>query len=102
MHSAGPRTLAADRSVYALWPLAAGCHTIDSYYYYYYPPLSLPKRPCLQFQGPASSGSSPLRQFVTHETWSRKFYTRSTFLGKIAVRSTESGATTRCRHTYKR
>ena len=35
MHSAGPRTLAADRSVYALWPLAAGCHTIDYYYYYY-------------------------------------------------------------------
>ena len=35
-HSAGPRTLAADRSVYALWPLAAGCHTIDYYYYYYY------------------------------------------------------------------
>ena len=34
MHSAGPRTLAADRSVYALWPLAAGCHTIDYYYYY--------------------------------------------------------------------
>ena len=32
MHSAGPRTLAADRSVYALWPLAAGCHTIDYYY----------------------------------------------------------------------
>ncbi len=26
MHSAGPRTLAADRSVYALWPLATGCH----------------------------------------------------------------------------
>ena len=22
-----PQTLAADRSVYALWPLAAGCHT---------------------------------------------------------------------------
>ena len=35
MHSAGPRTLAADRSVYALWPLAAGCHTIDYCYYYY-------------------------------------------------------------------
>ena len=34
MHSTGPRTLAADRSVYALWPLAAGCHTIDYYYYY--------------------------------------------------------------------
>ena len=33
MHSAGPRALAADRSVYALWPLAAGCHTIDYYYY---------------------------------------------------------------------
>ena len=29
MHSAGSRTLAADRSVYALWPLATGCHTID-------------------------------------------------------------------------
>ena len=29
VHSAGPRTLAADRSVYALWPLAAGCHTIE-------------------------------------------------------------------------
>ena len=27
-----PRTLAADRSVYASWPLAAGCHTIDYYY----------------------------------------------------------------------
>ena len=36
MHSAGPRTLAADRSVYALWPLAAGCHTIDYYYCYSY------------------------------------------------------------------
>ena len=35
MHSAGPRTLAADRSVYALWPLATGCHTIDYYYYCY-------------------------------------------------------------------
>ena len=29
VHSAGPRTLAADKSVYALWPLAAGCYTID-------------------------------------------------------------------------
>ena len=31
MHSAGPRTLVADRSVYAyaLWPLAGGCHTIE-------------------------------------------------------------------------
>ena len=32
MHSAGPRTLAADRSVYALWPLATGCHTIVQNY----------------------------------------------------------------------
>ena len=26
-----PQTLAADRSVYALWPLAAGCHHIYIY-----------------------------------------------------------------------
>ena len=31
-----PRTLAADGSVYAMWPLATGCHTIDYHYYYYY------------------------------------------------------------------
>ena len=36
VHGAGPWTLSADRSVYALWPLAAGCHTIDYYYCYYY------------------------------------------------------------------
>ena len=42
---AGPRTLAADRSMYALWPLAAGCHTIsiDYYYYYYYASIYLKK-----------------------------------------------------------
>ena len=29
LRSAGPQTLAADRYLYALWPLATGCHTID-------------------------------------------------------------------------
>ena len=32
VHSAGPRTLAANRSVYALWPLATGYHKIDCYH----------------------------------------------------------------------
>ena len=31
VHSASPQTLAADRSVYALWALATGCHKIDYY-----------------------------------------------------------------------
>ena len=79
--SPGPRTLAADRSVYSLWPQATGCHT---YIYIYEEDVRQWYETCRQAADDTTTGAT--RVGTGGETWALWMWSREKVRGVSHLR----------------